>query len=228
MQYNGGKVNIGKRWASLIAPKGCLFYWEPFCGMLGVGRHIKAAGRLFSDLDPAVISFLSALKGGWLPPKELSEDQYNQIRKEGNCYDPLYAFAAYGCSFAGKRWGGYARSSERNYALNAFNAAVKLQSKLRTTDVFQACSYVTPLRLHKDMIIYCDPLYSGTTSAGVDWSFKCPEFIGWCNRIAPQVKALYVSEFKQLASNWQLIDSVDQSDGLKATTERLYRVIPTP
>lgn len=226
MQYNGGKRAVGEEWAKLIAPRGCLVYWEPFCGMLGVGRHVNATRRIFSDLDSSVIHYLKALQSGWIPPASLSEEEYRKLKNEGNCYDPLYAFAAYGCSFAGKRWGGFARSASRDYARNAHRSSLELQQLIRETDRFQTSSYLrSNVKLHSQLIVYCDPPYKDTTGAGVSWSFSSSQFVDWCNRTAPHVQSLYVSEFKPLAPNWIEIHSTDVTDGLKATRERLFRVI---
>lgn len=58
MQYFGGKKQIGYTIAKILHVTKEAHYIEPFCGMLGVARHVKAASYQFSDIDPAVVSLL--------------------------------------------------------------------------------------------------------------------------------------------------------------------------
>lgn len=210
MQYNGGKAAVGKKWAAMIGT--CDTYWEPFCGMLGVGSHVRARRRFFSDADRSVIAFLRALQAGWTPPSSLTEDEYHRVRQRGDEENPLYAFAAFGCSFAGKKWGGYARSGERNYALNAYRAAIRLASLILSSDTFLFGDYrVQNLEVST---IYCDPPYSRTTRVGPT-AFDEAVFEEWIRTLRHGVD-LFVSEYRDLTHLGMLARSTEEiKDGLR-------------
>ena len=67
-----------------------------------------------------------ALQNGWIPPNDISEEEYKYIRENKNENMALTSFVGFGCSFAGKWFGGYARSNDkRNYAKMAKNSLNK-------------------------------------------------------------------------------------------------------
>lgn len=108
MQYNGGKKRIAKKLAAIINAQHPLIYWEPFAGVASVARLVKARRRFCSDNDLAVISVLQAAIDGFSFPENFTEKQYRAARLLPET-SPIHGFAKYGCSFAGKPWGGYAR-----------------------------------------------------------------------------------------------------------------------
>ena len=134
MQYNGGKGSCAKELATIIRSRGgaTQSYWEPFCGACNIIAELTEIDfRIASDLDRSIISLLEAVQMGWEPPLSVSEEEYKRVRNEVDESEPLHAFCKYGCSFGGKPWGGYARSGDRNYAMNARNSLLKQASKLR-------------------------------------------------------------------------------------------------
>ena len=90
--YHGGKQKFGKEIAyeiflnsidRNIEIKG---YCEPFCGMMGVYQHIhdifdNKIKYKAGDLNESVILLWKKLKTGWKPPKKISENEYNEIKK---------------------------------------------------------------------------------------------------------------------------------------------------
>jgi len=162
MRYIGGKTRLGKQISGILKSyrKEEQEYIEPFIGSCGVFQHMDNP-KLGSDLDEDIISFLIALKEGWIPPKNVSEEIYNQIKNnEITCSPPLRGFVAYGCSFGGKKWGGYARGEDRNYAYESHKSALKLQPKIENAQ-FIHCDY-SELK-PENALIYCDPPYKGVT-----------------------------------------------------------------
>lgn len=104
-----------------------------------------------------------ALQDGWTPPTELTGEEYIHIKDNQDEQPHLTGFVGFGCSFAGKWFGGYAKdSSGRNYCLNAHNSILKkVENGLLKDSEFICCDYK---ELKPDnMIIYCDPPYKGTT-----------------------------------------------------------------
>lgn len=151
-------------------------YWEPFVGGAWVMALMDDDGpRVASDICMPLIVMYQELQQGWQPPTEVDETMY-AAAKRGDVETHLQAFIGFGCSFAGKWFGGYARSGHgddtatacrslerkfgRNYAANAANSCLKTVPSLKSVEFF-SCDYrqVTPT----GQLIYCDPPYAGTT-----------------------------------------------------------------
>lgn len=163
-QYAGGKARLGTRISDFIfkyeaesighndSP-----YFEPFVGMAGVMTKMtpKNKNRKYfaCDLEKCIISFWREIQTGWNPP-EISKELYKRIRSSG-VEDAMYAFAAFGCSFKGMRWGGFYEEAmgiaKRRLSKHDFN---ELTSNVTFID---NCSYVD--HSPSGMVIYCDPPY---------------------------------------------------------------------
>lgn len=119
MQYIGGKFRIAK----FIVPvlnrlRGDRDYLEPFIGAANIFCKIPGT-RIGSDSHPDLILLLQAVRDGTIAfPDAVSEEEYQRIRREPP--SALRGFVGFGCSFAGKWFGGYARDprSDRNYAIS--------------------------------------------------------------------------------------------------------------
>ena len=166
MHYLGGKFRIAKRIASfleLIAKhsfEGDATYIEPFVGGANILTAVNFKSRIASDYNASLVHMYRALQLGWVPPDNVSYEEYAWYKKNGEIFDPLTAFIGIGCSFSGKWFGGYARSDGRNYALNAKNSLLKIKKGIEDVRLV-AGSYDTfnP----KQALIYCDPPYNNTT-----------------------------------------------------------------
>ena len=229
MRYLGGKARIGKSLASIInrlaVEVNAKTYSEPFCGMLGVGRHVEVGRRLFSDIHPDLVLFLKALQQGWLPPQSLGEEEYKELKRQKP--SALRAFAGFGCSFAGKFFGGYARdATTTSYAPIARRSAEKLSKFIRGSDLFECREYTkTPLC----DIVYCDPPYSGTTGYSTG-GFDHEKFWDWV-RHRSKSSIVLVSEYaapKDFDSVWTkgvktTIDcGAESGDRKNNRTEKLF------
>ena len=113
MHYFGGKQRISKPLAAFLNSQlkpGQAFY-DMFCGSCNVVSKIDPnRDRIANDLHKELIAMWRYVQQGGELPDEISEEQYKQIKESGA--DWLRAFVGFGCSFAGKYWGGYARGGE--------------------------------------------------------------------------------------------------------------------
>lgn len=229
MKYMGGKNRIGKEISKILKKyrNPNQLYIEPFVGSAGVFQYMKAP-KLGCDLDEDIISYLLALSKGWTPPKNVSEELYNKIKNnEIKCSPELRGFVAYGCSYGGKKWGGYARGKRsngkpRNYANEAYNLSLKKQLGLKD-GVFMCCNYIdlNP----KDTLIYCDPPYKGVTDYPYLETFNHNKF--W-NIVRKWNKnnVVIISEYnapKDFISIWEKrkVTSIDQKS-TKTNIEKLF------
>jgi site-specific DNA-adenine methylase len=240
MMYQGGKSRLGRRIFDAITADlgevdpGC--WVEPFAGSAAVATCAAKAGWSIqlSDLDPLAC----ALWGDGELFDELSVEEYHRLKSESKdqgMVSAAHAQAAFSCSFAGRRWEGYASDpkSDRNYAAagkrsiearRAALAAVPFRcDNLAYTDIEIPAA---PL-----VVVYCDPPYAKTTGYAVDSAFCSASFYGWAEAKASQGVSVYVSEYTAPdgwgapiweKTKYQTTD-VSTNNG-KTCTERLWRV----
>ena len=227
MRYIGGKSRLGKEIGLILKQyrKHNQPYIEPFIGSAGVFQHMESP-KLGSDLDEDIVSFLTALRDGWIPPKHVSEEMYNQIKNnEITCSPQLRGFVAYGCSFGGKKWGGYARGEDRDYAYESYKSALKLQLKIKDSE-FLCCDYseLNP----ENALIYCDPPYKNTTDYPYLESFNHRKFWGVVRRWSEN-NTVIVSEYtapEDFTSIWEKskTTTIDKKSKVNSI-EKLFMIV---
>lgn len=190
MQYNGGKKGIAKQLAAIINLAEPKVYWEPFCGMCSVGLLVNAQEKHFSDADEATIAVLKAARDGFEFPTTVTREQYFEYKALPPS-NPLHGFAKYGCSFAGKPWGGYAKNARNdNYAFTAQKTIKTIGGGLINAElVNQRYNRLTIAA----SVIYADPPYAGTTSCGTSEKFDTVKFWDWAR---DQTVVVFVSEYQ--------------------------------
>lgn len=178
LKYLGGKKRIAKQLCGFLNEQISIndysYYFEPFVGSCAVIENIQHKKRYGNDANKYLISLYKSLLSGWIPPENLSEEEYKYIKEHKEENMPLTAFAAFGCSFSGKWFGGYCRdNTDRNYALNTKNSLLKQLPKIRDI-VFSDKDYreCKP----KSAFIYCDPPYANTTKYDFFNGFDNNEF----------------------------------------------------
>lgn len=199
MKYQGGKSRIVKHLApflleGLSGHGGRLV--EPFVGGFNIVPEVSDSitEALCLDIHPGLISLYLALSKGWVPPCDVTENEYCRLRQERDWSNPMTAFVAFGCSFGGKEWGGYARSRKttRNYAREG---CTRLLSKVPSIQkcAFENVSY-DQLDEPLDALIYADPPYRDTLSY-TKTPFDHEKFYLWCEHHARCGSTVLVSEF---------------------------------
>lgn len=170
MKYLGGKYMLGKDISKvllyIIKDKNVSGYIEPFCGALGVLKHIAPHFNQVkaSDIHPDLIELWKVVKdGSFKPPNECNEQDYYRI-KQLPSPNALKAFVGFGCSFGGKYFSGYAQkytgSKKENFLQAATNSINKLRPVVQNVD-FKCISYYKLRPINK--LIYCDPPYKSNT-----------------------------------------------------------------
>lgn len=174
--YHGGKQRIGLEIAENIHLTSTMIedhtdftikgYCEPFCGMLGVYRHIPA---LFADHKPklkykagdtnkSVIKMWQRAQKGWKPPKSCTEAYYEKLRKQTRS-SAERGFIGHQYSYGGQYFRGFAGKYGKNTSQpDAANRVVKIAANLPMVE-FSAGSYTQFLPL-VGYVIYCDPPYA--------------------------------------------------------------------
>lgn len=231
MRYQGGKARLARHLAphikATLAERGGRFV-EPFVGGFNIVPALGDAvtWAFCSDVHPGLIALYLALQRGWTPPAELSRADYDALRATEYWPAPLTAFAAFGCSFGGKEWGGYASGEGRNYAAESRAALLAKVPHMRRANFL--CRPYDQLGHDRPAVVYCDPPYRGTTGyAGR--AFDNDAFERWAQNRTALGDIVLVSEFTAPA-HWEVLWEKRRSVTLgwctdyAEKTERLYRV----
>lgn len=224
MQYLGGKTRIVKPLGTyLVSRQGDRSFVEPFCGALNVTAAMSGP-RIASDFSPYLFSLYSALRIGWDPPAEVSEELYQALKQANDPSNPLTAFVGYGCSYSGKFFGGYARDNTgRNYASNARNSLLKKFNRCQEV-TFAHCSYE---RLNPGAsLVYCDPPYANTAGYNAVGAFDHVAFWEKCRQWTRAGATVLVSEYtapQDFKVVWSIETKTDMhGEGRQGRTEKLF------
>jgi DNA adenine methylase len=160
--YGGGKSKIGLEISKVIKEielnegwNGT--YFEPFCGLLGVGIHIAKEGRKVRacDSNQDLILMWKELQKGWIPPAVCSREQFNKL-KVSNDHSAVRGFIGIACAYSGIFFAGYRpNSSKQDFFNNTRKGLINMD--IKNISFLQARSYTefNP----EGMTIYCDPPY---------------------------------------------------------------------
>lgn len=165
MRYFGGKARTNKHIAKIINKSIINYKFKnfisPFVGGAWVESLIECDNKYLLDKHNYLIDMYIAIQKGWKPPQSLSKEDYDYVKNNKDDKPYLTGFVGFGCSFAGKWFGGYAKSDDnRNYCLNAHNSVLSKMEKLNNA-IF-LCKDYKDLK-PKESVVYCDPPYQGTT-----------------------------------------------------------------
>ena len=241
--YHGGKQRIGKQLAEIIVDESIDIaeeegfeikgYCEPFCGMLGVFRHIpelfEDAG-LFrlkykaGDTNESVIKMWKAAVDGWCPPTKCTKREYENLKKSEA--SPVRGYIGHQYSFGGQFFKGYAPLYGKSpVSTAASNRVQKIAEKVRGVE-FSTGDYNNFSRLN-NYVIYCDPPYSDTENRYAK-KFDSEKFWDWCRKMSTN-NIVFVSEYKApkdiesiFQSSHRLTGDLKLRTEDKRRTERLY------
>ena len=207
MRYMGGKYRTAKETARICnlalahSPPGTA-YVEPFCGALGVAQYVNPTGpKILGDINTYLIAMWKAVQAGWIPPSEVSEDLYREVKANKDRFPPeLVAFIGFGCSFSGKFFGGYIKSHESNKdPIGASAKRVRERSSVCRSASFHLGDYKA-ISTPPGSVIYCDPPYQETTGYS-DGSKSVPfdsrAFWQWCVGMSEIGNTVIVSEYSE-------------------------------
>ena len=226
IKYMGGKVRLSKRIVAYLESirKPGQPYVEPFVG--GVSVIEKMTGvRVGLDISEGLINFYKGVQKGWVPPDNISEEEYRRIETDGNTDNPIYAFAGLACSFGGQFWQGYASDrGNRNYSATGKKRILRDRHLINGV-TFSRMNYRT---LNPDgCLIYCDPPYLGTKGYNGLGEFDSREF--WdVMRKWRETNTVVISEYNapddfECVAEFDHFLSVRSKNGCEKRTERLFR-----
>ena len=224
----GSKNKLAKELLPIILKDRQPNQWfvDVFCGGCNILDKVENP-RMGNDLHPYLIPLLIAMRDGWEPPKEITEDDYKltQHNKAELQDDTFVGYVGFQLSYGGKWFGGYRRDKEgkRNYSLEAYNNTMK-QAPLLKGVVFTNLSY-SELLIPPNSIIYADPPYAGTTSYKNKLDHDI--FWQWCRVMAESGHKVFISEYTAPADfecvwSKQVNNTLGKDTGGKQGIERLF------
>ena len=209
MRYFGGKAKIAKELSvflqSKIIPNQT--FVDLFCGSCNVVSKIQAKERIANDLHKELIALHKAVQQGWIPPEEISEQEYKLLKYDldGNYSDHLRGFVGFGLSYGGKWFGGYARNYERvrNYSIESWNSLKRKHENL--VDVHFTNLNYSQVEIPSNSLVYCDIPYKNTTKYSTD-SFDHSSFYSWCKDMKAKGHDVVVSEYLcNVPEGWEVV-----------------------
>lgn len=195
MRYQGGKSRIAKEIAGILnqSNRGGQCFVSMFCGSCSVEAKVTGFNRMvLNDKHPYLIAMWQGLQNGYELPDSISEQEYKFIRDHKGLDFVLTGFVGFACSFGGKWFGGYARSStERNFAAQSKRSVLKDLATLKTAEFI--CSDYRNLAIPMGAVIYADPPYANTTGYGNE-KFDTEEFWNYMRLLADTGHQVFISE----------------------------------
>ena len=182
-----------------------------------------------NEINTSIGMFYSALQNGWVPPKDVSEEEYKALRHAED--SALRGFVGMVCSFGGKWFGGYARESSgtQNYATFGHNVAMRTAPKLQ--DAVITWMDYKDMYIPDGSLVYCDPPYAGTSGYNKS-KFDHDAFWQWVRDLSRRC-TVFVSEYTAPADFecvWERERSCGLGDGKNGSgstrIERIFRLKP--
>lgn len=212
MQYHGGKARIGQYIAQAIVEETIkvgfipIGYCEPFCGMLGVYRHIpdlfelhqlKLNNYVASDLSESLILMWIAAQKGWKPPTKLITREKFYKLKKSRASSALKGYLGHFYAFMGKYFVTFDNRKTQNEANRQSVKITNLGLKLKRVN-FTAGDYKTQSDL-KQFVIYLDEPYQEQSRYYQEGgqrqpSFDHEEFWQWCRTMSRE-NLLFISAY---------------------------------
>ena len=200
MRYIGGKTKIGKEIAkvlkSYLSDK-ITTYIEPFCGMLGVMKHMTNSGDIdyvASDISEDIILLWNSVKDNSFQYTEINRELYYDLKKSEP--SALRAFAGYGCSYGGAFFNTFEEfrgDNNRRNDITAYNSLYKIDIQ----DIKFIHSDYKHLKVNENCLVYCDPPYKKTAQEfGGNSSFNSEEFWDTMRLWRSQGITVIISEYE--------------------------------
>lgn len=171
LRYVGGKTRLAKEISTVLSGYKTpthKYYYEPFFGGGSMAQYTKQFGlqRFASDNNKDLINLYVMLQMEWLPPIQITEDEYKRLKESTDpsiVASAMRGYAGFALSFGGKWFGGYARDPKggRDFSAESYRRLVKHLPDIEDI-YFRHTDYRFIFPVNDECLIYCDPPYYGT------------------------------------------------------------------
>lgn len=204
-------------------------YLEPFVGGANVIDKIRCENRYGCDSHKELIAFLKGLSEGYIPPMNISEDEYKYIKEHRNEYNDCFlGYVGFQLSYGAKWFDTFRRDKvgKRKYDEEAFRNVMKQAPNLKGVKFYHRQFQTLKKDKIKGYVVYCDPPYHNTTKYSTN-DFPYDEFYQWCIDMSKN-NIVLISEYnmpEQFECIWQkelkcTLDKNSRSDKV----EKLWKV----
>lgn len=213
MQYLGGKSRLAKSiaFAILVDAPTRDRYIEPMVGggsvLAQMAPHFKHP--MAGDVMPDLILMWKALQDGWVPPCEISEEDYRALPT--SVPSPLRGLVGFGVSFGGRWFEGMARGAGRNF-MDEASRGVRKKAATMTGVKFKLRPY-GEWKVNPGDVVYLDPPYVNTKPYSGTEAFDHATFWTKAEEWAKLGAHVYVSEFTA-PEGWSPIWEKERGVGL--------------
>jgi len=233
MKYMGSKNRIAKDIVPIIQSyidnNNVVNYLEPFVGGANVIDKIRCENRYGCDSHKELIAFLKGLSEGYIPPMNISEDEYKYIKEHRNEYNDCFlGYVGFQLSYGAKWFDTFRRDKvgKRKYDEEAFRNVMKQAPNLKGVKFYHRQFQTLKKDKIKGYVVYCDPPYHNTTKYATN-DFPYDEFYQWCIDMSKN-NIVLISEYnmpEQFECIWQkelkcTLDKNSRSDRV----EKLWKV----
>ena len=184
-------------------------YLEPFCGSLGVFKHMtKHFDKCFAtDGNEDIIMLWNAVKDKTFEEPFMTKELYRDLKKT-IAPSALKAYAGFACSFLGTWFGSYIEEDDHK----RYQSVMKNHSQIQNAQFDSKCYQELESKVAAgNYFIYCDPPYKNTTCAfgpikdtKKNTKFDSEEFWIIMERWRSYGNVVVVSEFNAPA-NWTCV-----------------------
>ena len=233
MQYFGGKYRIASHLVepihALLGTWCYLRFVDLFCGSMNVTHRVDWPYKYANDKNKYIVATYERLQSGGGFPEKITEEEYHGIKDNKDGYpDWLVGFVGFGCSFAGKFFGGYARDSNgKNYAAIARRSILRKMKGVQGVAISVGDYRRFPIE--DTDLVYCDIPYAGTTGYSTG-DFDHDSFYRWARS---QDCTILVSEYEHNARGeviWRKDSrkSIRDSEGACVETSEILQAFNLP
>jgi DNA adenine methylase len=208
-------------------------YIEPFCGAIGVLRHVSEHFKkcYANDICKDLIMLLKLVKTEKFENPRITKEKWLDYKYTTKS-SAERAFAGFGCSYGGVWFNGYISSDSNNDMI--YSSLIRIACKLQNT-TFSNKNYVTFLEEFKFIpgqkyVIYMDPPYKGTSCQ--PWEdFDSVKFWSIVRKLAKNKNIKVVVSEVSAPSDFKCIYSFKRKNGMHNITndkivieEKLYTI----
>lgn len=149
---------------------------------------------LAGDINESIIEMWKAVQGGWIPPTDCSEEEYDKLRHLTTVSSAEKGFIGHSCSFGGQYFSsfknkylhGVSTEQKQKRIAGQSDRVVRIGKEVTGVD-FSAGDYEQFDGL-RNYVIYCDPPYDGSTNSYYTEDrrlrkFEHDNFWDWCRKI---------------------------------------------
>ena len=214
MRYVGSKNRLSKELVPIIQSyitKQTKGYLEPFVGGANMIDKIKHHNKIGCDIHKQLIALLKYVQNlDNELPKTISEEEYNNVRKNKDEYEDWYVgLVGFCATFGAKYFGGYARGFKedkitmRAHPAEAIRNIEKQRKNLQNIKFMCGNFLDLPKELIKNYVIYCDIPYRSTLKYET-CNFPYEEFYKWAKEMSKN-NIVLISEYEMPENDFECI-----------------------